>query len=85
MNGKYSYVMVNMQNGIQARIKPDICFSEYFPCKRYFRQRVFISLFLFSLYLKADMNSAILLQTAAILFSYELLSETRYWLGVCHG
>ena len=35
--------------------------------------------------LKADMNSYILLQTAAIFFSNELLSETGYWLGVCHG
>ena len=35
--------------------------------------------------LKADMNSDILLQTAAIFSSNELLSETGYWLGVCHG
>ena len=36
---------------------------------------------------KADMNSDILLLTAAIpvFFSIELLSETGYWLGVCHG
>ena len=38
-----------------------------------------------NIYLKADMNSDILLQTAAIFFSDELLSETGYWLGVCHG
>ena len=37
------------------------------------------------LHLKADMNSDILLQTAAIFFSNELLSETGYWLSVCHG
>ena len=35
--------------------------------------------------LKANMNSDIPLQTAAIFFSDELLSETGYWLGVCHG
>ena len=35
--------------------------------------------------LKADMNSYILLQTAAIFFSNELLAETGYWLDVCHG
>ena len=34
---------------------------------------------------KADMNSDKGLQTAAIFFSDELLSETWYWLGVCHG
>ena len=34
---------------------------------------------------KADMNSDIPLQTAAIFFSDELLSETGYWLGVRHG
>ena len=34
---------------------------------------------------KADMNSDILLQTAAIFFPDELLSETGYWLSVCHG
>ena len=32
--------------------------------------------------LKVDMNSDILLQTAAIFFSNELLSKTGYWLGV---
>ena len=36
-------------------------------------------------YFKANMNSDIQLQTAAIFFSDELLSETGYWLGVCHG
>ena len=36
-------------------------------------------------YVKADMNSDILLQTAAIFFSNELLSETGYCLSVCHG
>ena len=36
--------------------------------------------------LKANMNSDIQLQTAAIFFfSDELLSETGYWLCVCHG
>ena len=35
--------------------------------------------------LKADMNSDIRLQMAAIFFSDELLSATGYWLGVCHG
>ena len=34
---------------------------------------------------KADMNSDTRLQTAAIFFSDELLSEIGYWLGVCHG
>ena len=36
-------------------------------------------------FIKADMNSDIRLQTAAIFFSDELLSETGYWLCVCHG
>ena len=31
------------------------------------------------------MNSDKLLHTAAIFFSDELLSETGYWLDVCHG
>ena len=31
------------------------------------------------------MNSDKPLQTAAIFFSDELLSETGYWLGACHG
>ena len=31
------------------------------------------------------MNSDIPLQTAAIFFYIELLSETGYWLDVCHG
>ena len=31
------------------------------------------------------MNSYIPLQTAAIFFSDDILSETGYWLGVCHG
>ena len=35
--------------------------------------------------LKANMNSYILLQTAAIFFSIEPLSKTGYWQGVCHG
>ena len=35
--------------------------------------------------IKADMNSDIPLQTTAIFFSNELLSETEYWLGVCYG
>ena len=34
---------------------------------------------------KANMNSYIQLQTAAIFFSIEPLSKTGYWLGVCHG
>ena len=34
---------------------------------------------------KANMNSDKPLQTAAIFFSDELLSETGYWLGACHG
>ena len=34
---------------------------------------------------KANMNSYIQLQTAAIFFSIEPLSTTGYWLGVCHG
>ena len=34
--------------------------------------------------IKAYMNIDILLQTAAIFFSNELLSETGYWLGWCH-
>ena len=47
---------------------------------------LFITL-LFKLTLfKADMNSDILLQTAAIFFLTNLyLSETGCWLGVCHG
>ena len=36
-------------------------------------------------YLKANMNSDKPLQTAAIFFSDELLFETGYWLGACHG
>ena len=35
--------------------------------------------------IKANMNSYIQLQTAAIFFSIEPLSKTGYWLGVCHG
>ena len=35
--------------------------------------------------LKANMNSYIQLQTAAIFFSIEPLSKTGYWLGECHG
>ena len=34
--------------------------------------------------LKADMNSDILLKTAAIFFSVEYISQTGYWLGLCH-
>ena len=34
---------------------------------------------------KANMNSDILLHTAAIFFSIEPLSKTGYWLGVYHG
>ena len=36
-------------------------------------------------YLKADVNSDKLLQTAAIFFTNKLLSETGYLLGVCRG
>ena len=37
------------------------------------------------IYIKDDINSDILLQTAAIYFSIEPVSKTGYWLGVWHG
>ena len=38
VNGKCFNVIVNMYNGIKARIKANNCFSESFPCKRGVRQ-----------------------------------------------
>ena len=51
INGKCFNVIVNMYNGIKARIKANNCFSECFPCKRGVRQGENLSPFLFSLFL----------------------------------
>ena len=51
VNGKCFNVIVNMYDGIKARIKANNMFSDCFPCKRGVRQGENLSPFLFSLFL----------------------------------